>query len=177
MKPRTFLGRDLVPILWTLAGYRTIFEIEDGLEVDEINLVTIERTRVYYDDVLGITYHRETGTGFLVVTGVFSLMIVLGLMIAAMSSDGLIPGVIVIVIGLLFAVAFVFRLAMKVDIITVYGRRTKAVIKFPFRKAYARDLYTTLVARVRARQAALIAAQPKPPAAPDVPLPPPPPQF
>ena len=74
-----------------------------------------------------------------------------------------------------FVAAFVLRLALKIDVITVFGKRTMACMKFSLRKARAREIYRDLTRKIRACQEKAAAAMPKPapPPAPEVPLPPP----
>jgi hypothetical protein len=67
------------------------------------------------------------------------------------------------------------HLILKFDYITVFGRRTMARMKFTVRKGRARQVYKDLIAKVRAHQAALAAAQPKPPPPAEPELPPGPP--
>jgi hypothetical protein len=167
---RFFLGNEP-----SIGGYRRVFEIEGALEIDENNFTQIERTRVYFDDVLGMTYHKELGPGFLIGTGLGSLILVFGLILAASDSDLLPVGITFVVLGAPFTIAFLLRLILKLDVITVYGRRTKATLKYGFRKGFARELYTTLAAKIRHRQERALAAQPKPAAPPPPELPPGPP--
>jgi hypothetical protein len=168
---RTYLGVDA-----NLGGVRRVFEIEGALEVDENNFTQIERTRVYFDDVLGITYHQQTGVAFLLFTGVMAVF--LGAIAIIVAVDGTPEGAIVLgICASPFALAFFLRVLLKVDVITVYGRRTRAIVRFGFRKSRARMIYNDLTAKIRARQAKALAEQPPPPpppAAPDLPLPPPP---
>ena len=166
---RTYLGGEP-----NLGGYRRVFEIDGALEVDENNFTQIERTRVYFDDVLGITIHQQVGLLYLIVTGV--LAVFLGAIAVIIAVDGPPEGALVMALfALPFAVAFFLRVLLKVDIITVYGKRTKAVIRFGFRKARARMLYTDLTAKIRARQGKALAEQPAPPPPPAPDLPPAPP--
>jgi len=167
---RTYLGGEP-----NLGGYRRVFEIEGALEIDENNFTQIERTRVYFDDVLGITIHQQIGMAFLIVTGV--LAVFLGAIAVIIAVDGPPEGALVMAFfALPFAVAFFLRILLKVDIITVYGKRTKASIRFGFRKARARMIYNDLAAKIRARQSKALAEQPPPPApaAPELPPSPPP---
>ena len=68
------------------------------------------------------------------------------------------------------------RLALKVDVVTIFGRRSKAAMRYPFRKAYARRIYDETCANVAAAQRKLaheIAAnEPPPDATPAEELPP-----
>ena len=167
---RTYLGGEP-----NLGGYRRVFEIEGALEVDENNFTQIERTRVYFDDVLGITIHQQMGTAFLIITGVFAALFGgLALVIAAVQREPA-GGIAMAVCAAPFAVAFLLRILVKVDVITVYGKRTKASIRFGFRKARARRIFNDLSAKIRARQAKALAEQPAPPPPPAPDLPPAPP--
>jgi hypothetical protein len=170
MKGRTFLGRDQ-----NLGGQRRVFEIDGGLEIDENNYVEIERTRVYFDDVLGITYHRQMGVAFLVVTGL-AVLFFAGIGLLGLTGDGeAAVSIVFACIAAPFLVSFVLRLILKVDVITVFGKRTLACMKFGFRKARAREIYHDLTTKIRACQEKAAAAVPQPPSpAPVVPLPPPP---
>ena len=167
---RTYLGGEA-----NLGGHRRVFEIEGALEVDENDFTQIERTRVYFDDVVGITYHRQVGVAFLVFTGIFAAVFgFIAMMIAAVDREPA-AAVVMALFASPFAVAFLLRILLKVDVITVYGKRTKATIRFGLRKGRARMIYADLTAKIRARQAKALAEQPPPPAppAPEVPLPPP----
>lgn len=165
MKPRIFLGRDQHP-----GGYRNVFEIEGGLEVDEINFVEIERTRVYFDDVLGITYHKQTGIAFLIGMGLLALLF--GGLALVLALDHETEGAIAMgVVTAPFAIFFLLRVILKVDIITVFGRRTMACMRFQFRKGRAREIYGELTRKIRSVQEK---AAPAAPPAPPAPLPPPP---
>jgi hypothetical protein len=157
-----------------LGGYRRVFEIEDGLEVDENNFVEIERTRVYFDDVLSITYHRQAGLVYLIIIGLMALFLA-GIAVLSTVMEGGRELVVAIVFACLaapFVIAFVLRLILKVDVITVYGRRTMARMKFYFRKGTAREIYRDLALKIRARQEKAAAAQ-APPPAPSLPPAPP----
>ena len=50
-------------------------------------------------------------------------------------------------------IAFALRLMFRLDIITVFGKRTKASIRFRLRKARARAVYEQIIAAVRSAQA------------------------
>lgn len=169
MKTRVYLGRDQHP-----GGYRRVFEIEGGLEVDENNFVEIERTRVYFDDVLGITYHRQTGIAFLITMGVLTLIFG-GLALLMFLDDQVEATIAMGVVTAPFAIAFLVRVLLKVDIVTVFGRRTMACMRFPIRKGRARQIFRDLTLKIRAAQERAVAAQPAPSAPPEPPLPPPPP--
>jgi hypothetical protein len=168
---RRFLGSD--PSFTRLAGFRRVFEIEDALEVDENSFVEIERTRVYFDDVIGLMYHREFGVVFLIAMGFVSLLVLVGLGSLATLDREVLPVVIITgIFGLPFLTGFILRLIFRVDVITVYGRRTMARIKFSFRKGRAREIYRDLALKIRERQEKAAAAQAPPPAPQELPMPP-----
>jgi hypothetical protein len=178
MSGRRRIGEDRLPILWWLIGYRSVFEIEEGLEVDEVNLAVIERTRVYFDDVLGITFHQAVGAGFLIFAGICSVFFGVA-SVSAFADGNAIPGAVLAVVALGFGTVFLLRAVLKVSVITVFGKRTLACVKFPMRAEHARRVYDDLARKIRACQDKAAAAQPKPPPppAPDLPLPPAPPAI
>lgn len=167
---RTYLGGEA-----NLGGYRRVFEIEGGLEVDENDFTHIERTRVYFDDVLGITYHRQTGVAFLVFTGLVAAMFGFFAVIIAVEEREPVGSIVMALFAAPCVVAFFLRLLLKVDVITVFGKRTKATMRFGFRKGRARSIYDDLTAKIRARQAKALSEQAPPPAPPPPDLPPAPP--
>ena len=60
------------------------------------------------------------------------------------------------------------------DVVTVFGRRSKAVLRFgSFRKQRAREVYGHVCAAVRRGQSAIVTQEaPAPALPPDVPMPP-----
>jgi hypothetical protein len=166
---RIFLGREQNP-----AGYRRVYEIDGGLEVDENSFIEIERTRVYFDDVLGITYHRQAGVAFLIAMGLFVLLFGGIALLIQFGEGATAVAVLFACFAAPFLAAFVARLLLKVDVITVFGRRTMACMKFSIRKDRARRIYRDLTLKIRAAQEKAAPAQAQAPSPPAVPLPPPP---
>jgi hypothetical protein len=150
--PRVFLGRDRKGFWGVWVTQITVYMLPDALEVDETTFIEIERTRVYFDDVLFALF------GIMMLTGT--------------EKAGSI-GFFIFAVPLLLMCAV--HLILKFDYITVFGRRTMARMKFTVRKGRARQVYKDLIAKVRAHQAALAAAQPKPPPPAEPELPPGPP--
>ena len=137
-----------------------------------------------YEDVLLVTYHRELGVLFLIITGlVTAFFFFMGAVVArAGGSEAAIAGAIFAVIGLPTFLAFVIRLLFRVDVITIFGRRSKAAVRFVFRKQHARQLYGSICAKVRQvhrqMEQQYAAAAPEPtPAQPMEEPPPMPPTF
>lgn len=165
---RTYLGSDI-----DAGGRRKVFRIEDALEVEDAAYLRIERTRVYFDDILAVTQHRFLGIGYLVMLVLFGGLFCLpGFIVVA--TDGNVGGwVAIIIMGTPFVLAFILRIILRVDAITVHGRRSSARMCYSFRKARAREVYRDLVLRITEAQRKL-APPPPPPAAEQPPSPPPP---
>lgn len=171
--PRVFLGYDQKG-LWGLWVSRIrVYLLPDALETDETTFVEIERTRVYFDDVLAITYHRAVNVWILVRFGLPAVLFtIVGLVNLAQEPKTALG---FIALALPFLTLSLGHWLLKYDYITVYGRRTMARMRFRFQKGKARRIHQDLIAKVRAHQAALAAAQPKPAPPPGPELPPGPP--
>lgn len=142
--------RKLIGKYRTMVTRELVFETPEGLEIESRDQYDVSRKRVLYEDVVLVTFHRETGVVFLVVTGVFLLFffgIAALLMRAGEGGQG--AGAFFAILGLPFLFAFAVRLLFKVDVVTVFGRRSKAMMRFTFRKQTARQLYGSICARVR----------------------------
>jgi len=138
----------------TILGSDAAFLTPDGIDVDSTQNYEIVRRKVFFDDVYLVTLHRERGAGFLVVTGLFAAFF-LGVTILILAADssswpGAIP---FLVAGLAFLVPFAIRLAMGRNVVTVFGRRTKAVMRFrPFQDETSHSVYGQVCAAVRRAQ-------------------------
>ena len=146
---RTLLGK------WSSPLNRVrVYQTPDGLDVETHEHFEVANTRVFYEDVQLVTIHREYGTLYLTLTGLFSFgfLLLFGYM-ASLGEAGIVVGaVFFILIGLPFTVAFLTRAFWGVDVITVFGRRSKATLRFKFRKRHAREVYGKICALVRAAQ-------------------------
>jgi hypothetical protein len=162
-----------------MAGIIRVFTLPDALEIDEISFVEIERTRVYFDDVLAVTYHRARSVAFLIIMGLASVVFGLPGLFAAGKGGELAVLITMMIIASPFLITFLLHLILGTDYITIYGRRTMARMRFRIRKGRAREVYQQLSTRIRAAQAtaaaaaAEAAAQAAPPAAPELPPGPP----
>lgn len=131
-----------------------VYQTAEGLDVESNEHFEVSNTRVFFDDVQMVTLHREHGPLYLTLTGLFSLgfLILFGYM-ASISKPAMIAGIVVFMMfGSWFTFAFLVRAIWGVDIVTVFGRRSKAVLRYRFRKKRARAVYGTLCAAVRAAQ-------------------------
>ena len=136
----------------------SVYELEDGLEVEMMENYEVMRKRVLFEEVLLVTYHREKGIWFILLTtlagGFFLLM---GVSVASVQRTGTIWPV--LFIWLILAFPFLFfaalRAIMGVDVVSVFGKRSKASVRFAYRKKRAREVYVRIVSRVRQAQRAL----------------------
>ena len=167
MARRAYLGGD-----WDGLIRRKIYDVGDALEVDELMMASIERTRVYFDDVLLVTYHRMFGTLY-VVTTALGAGFFLGICLLTMAYSNK-PSPVPALLGLPFLFFLVLRLIYRVDVVTVFGRRSRARIRFSFQKARAQDLFRDLAGRIRNRQAEVAASIPPSPRTPPLSQEPPP---
>ena len=145
---REYLGRD-----FDFGSRRFIFRVEDAIEVDDSTWVEIERSRVYFDDVLAITYHKYRSAGFLFFTGIFAVLF--GLLTVPIWNESVGGGS--FFFGFFcfpFLLIFSLHAILGTDVIVIYGRRTLARIKYGYRKGRARAVWEDLVRRIQQRQAA-----------------------
>jgi len=128
-----------------------VYRTREALEVDEIDGYDVARRRVFFDDVLLVTYHQFLGWAFLTATGVLALLF--GAISAATAMSDRRAGLVMFLISALpFLLAFGLRLLLKMDAITVYGRRSKAQIHYFLRKGRAREVYAQIGRAVRQSQ-------------------------
>ena len=140
--------------LGTTAGAFTrtaIYRTNDAIEVDDLEWVEIRRRRVFFADVLLVTFHKEIGVIFPVVLGILAGF--WGLIALAIATSSVEISLIFFGAAALFAIPVILRLILKLDVITVYGRRSKARIQYAYRKQYARRIYEEICEQVRAAQA------------------------
>jgi hypothetical protein len=132
-----------------------VYRTREYLEIDEIDGYDVVRRRVFFDDVLLVTYHRFLGWPFVAMLGAMSAIFALITLAIAWEnrrgdlSFALVFGAVSV---LPFLVPLLLRLILMVDAVTVYGRRSRAQVHFPFRKARAREVYTQICRAVREQQ-------------------------
>ena len=174
-------GRALIARTRTLFGSDSAYLADDAVEMDQSVNYEVVRRRVFFDDVQLVTMHRERGLWFLLLTGAWGLLwTAVAIFIVAIDTDSWGAALVFLAVGAPAVIAFLLRLAMGRDVVTVFGRRSKASLKFGiFRKARAREVYGQICAAVRRAQSRATrvdltpAESAAPPLPPDVPLPPP----
>ena len=149
-----------------------IFETPDAIEVESREGYEVTRRRVLYEEVLLVTFHRTLGMpyvmGMATMTLLFGGLALIFLIVAQEPAVAIAFGI----VTLPFLIPFVIRLALKLDFVTVYGRRSKAVIRFPFRKRRAREVYGRICSRTMEVQRAMVEAEPVAAPIEEPPLPP-----
>lgn len=141
---RTRIGRNN-----GFATRQVVYRTPVGIEIDELDHFEIVRKRVFYDDVLLVTYHREQSWGFVILTGI---VVVVFAVLAKIAIE--VPPL-AMTLGAVAALALVLgtiRLLLQVDVVTVFGRRSKAAIRYPYRKAFARRMFNEICANAAAAQ-------------------------
>jgi hypothetical protein len=134
-----------------LTSFSRVYRTADAIEVDEIEGTDVARRRVLLEEVLLVTHHREYGTAFVVTT--VALLAVFGALGALVAVSDRTAGLVVFGFGGLPAlVALASRLALRLDVVTVYGPRTRASLRFSLRKARGREVYLLVCRLARERQ-------------------------
>ncbi|MEA2238069.1 MAG: hypothetical protein QOC81_2793 [Thermoanaerobaculia bacterium] len=164
--PRKLLGRNV-----RMMSRESVYETADAIEVESREGYEVTRKRVLYEEVLLVTIHRAVGVPFVVSTALAAALfgsIALILLSLKLESGAITFGV----FALPFLLACIFRLVMKVDSVTVFGKRSKAVMRFTVRKRRAREVYGRICARAVEVQRAMVPREPEPIAVDEPPLPP-----
>jgi hypothetical protein len=162
---RVYLGSML-----GVAERMRVFRTPDALEVDSSDHYEIQRRRVFWDEVLLVTLHRGLGGGvYPWVLGILTLFT--GFFAAVMSAT---PELSEVGTGFLIATAVLAVLAVASGFlpawtVTVYGRRTRARMRYRFREGKARAIYAEICAAAGEAQQTLATRQPPPPQPPLLP--------
>ena len=153
--PRKQIGRNVGAMTREL-----IFETTDAIEVESREGYEVTRKRVLYEEVLLVTFHRAVGLPYVISVGL------VGLIFGTVALIAIREPAVSITFGLLalpFLTACVVRLVLKLDFVTVFGRRSKAVIRFAVRKRRAREVYGRICSRTMEVQRAMVEVEPSPP--------------
>ncbi|MDP9195044.1 MAG: hypothetical protein M3P06_25385 [Acidobacteriota bacterium] len=142
---RKLLGRSR-----SFGSRSSIYQADDALEIEVNEQYDVVQKRVLYDDVMMVTIHRELGVAYLVVMGIIALFFLgIAVLIVSLSFDAWPASVIFAIFGLPALIAFLVRLFLRLDVVTVFGRRSKTDLRFALRKQRAREVYGTICAVVR----------------------------
>jgi hypothetical protein len=164
---RKLLGRNAGVML-----REAVYETADAIECEAREGYEVTRKRVLFEEVLLVTIHREAGTLYVITMAAVTVIF------AGVALDfqlwARVPGV-AISFGILavpFLIGCVVRLVLKLDYVCVFGRRSKAVMRFSLRKRRAREVYGRICSRALEVQRAMVEREPEP--ATEVPPPSPP---
>jgi uncharacterized integral membrane protein len=143
--PHKLLGRSR-----SLGARASIYQGPDALEIEVNEQYEVVEKRVLYDDVMMVTIHRELGAAYLVLTAMFALFFIgIGFLIASINIDAWPVAAVFGAIGFPALLAFLTRLFLGTDVVTVFGRRSKTNIRFGLKKKRAREVYGLICAAVR----------------------------
>lgn len=143
--PRKLLGKSR-----TFGSRAEIYQAGDGLEIETNEQYDIVQRRVLFDDVTMVTLHRELGVVYLLLTGMLALFFLgIALTILSINVDAWQAALIFGIFGAPAFFGFFIRLFFGVDVVTIFGRRSKADLRFGLRKRRARQTYGTICAAVR----------------------------
>lgn len=148
--PRRHLGG------WTRAGsHGRVFLTADAVEVDEHDGRTIERRRVFLDDIVLITlHHSRSWLGFWITMCMVTSIMFLGLGIsAAMPAAGSGSGVMLAVFSCIAApfVVLVLLFLRPFAVVTVVGRRSRTRMTWWFAHGKAAAIHHELCQVATAR--------------------------
>src|SRR5262249_11734853 len=134
-----------------VATRQVVYQTDYALEIDEIDQFEIARRRVYFDDILLVTMHSRIGVAFTVTMAIFAalfLSIGAALQYASEPTAAMwVPG-----FPAPFILGLATRLLLKQEVIPVYGRRSKAAMRFTFRKTYATEKFVEICDLARRAQ-------------------------
>lgn len=169
MPSRTFLGE-----VSRYAQRQKVYMAQDCLEIDDFDRYAYEitRKRVYFEDVLAVTYHQIYGWNFLVSMGLLAGVFIM-IALICLGTRETTMALVFMLFASPFIILFILRLTLRMDTISIYGKRTKAELSFWFRKQHARQIHAQIIEKIRhthAEMAARYTAELPP--APSVPLPP-----
>jgi hypothetical protein len=161
--------RDFVGDYRGLAERTRVFRTPEALEVDTSDHYEIRRRRVFYDEVLLVTLHQGRSGG------VYPLLLVLGALTVALFIavaedplwDRIFQG-----LTAFFVLAAAASFFLPAWTVTVYGRRTRARVRFRLREGKARTVYAEICRAVAAAQQRSVETVSS--VIPDLPEPPPP---
>jgi hypothetical protein len=148
---RKLLGRNIGAMM-----REAVFETADAIESESRAGYEVTRKRVLFEEVLLVTIHREMGALYVILTA--ALAILFG-GIAILSRSALPAAIFFGILAVPFFIACIVRLVMRLDFVSVFGRRSKAVMRFALRKRRAREVYGRICSRALEVQRAMVEPQ------------------
>jgi len=137
------LPRELIGSARGLTSSVRVYRAPDAIEVEESEGVDVRRRRILLDEVLMVTQHRERGVAFVIsMTALAFLFSVLALIVRTNSPDAALG--VFAVLALPFLIALIWRLAFGVDVVTVFGRRSRVALRYSPVRGRGPDIYRRL---------------------------------
>jgi hypothetical protein len=152
---RKLLGRNIGAM-----SREAVFETADAIESESRAGYEVTRKRVLFEEVLLVTIHREMGTLYVILTAALTIIFA-GIAILSRSVLGV--AIFFGILALPFFIACVVRLVVRLDFVSVFGRRSKAVMRFSLRKRRAREVYGRICSRALEVQRAMVEVSPASP--------------
>jgi hypothetical protein len=134
-----------------LSYVQKVYRTPDAIEVEEIEGIDVTRRRVLLEEVLLVTYHRGYGVAFVATLSAL-LIVFTGLSALVAMGDRALALVVFALTGLPTLLLLLLRLALGVDVLTVYGLRSRAQLYFWLRKARGREAFRQVCRLARERQ-------------------------
>jgi len=130
-----------------------VYHAADGFDIVSNEHFEVVHTHIFFEDIQLITIHRERGKLYLILTGLAAFgFLGLGAFLLLLPRETWSMAGCFGVLGVPFIIAFLIRALVGVDIVTIFGRRSKAKLRFKFRKRRAREIYGQICATVRHQQ-------------------------
>jgi hypothetical protein len=148
---RKLLGRNA-----GVMSRETVYETADAIESESNEGYEVTRKRVLFEEVVLVTIHREVGLPY-VITMAVATVIFGGIALLAGKEPAF--AITFSILALPFFVGFVVRLLLKLDYVSVFGRRSKAAMRFSLRKRRAREVYGRICSRALEVQRAIVERQ------------------
>lgn len=149
---RKLLGRNTGLML-----RETVYEAADAIESEAHEGYDVTRKRVLFEEVLLVTIHREMGLPYVVTMAVAAILFG---GIAFLARQEAAVAISFGVLAVPFFIGCVFRLVWKLDYVSVFGRRSKAAMRFSIRKRRAREVYDRICSRTLEVQRAMMEREP-----------------
>ena len=156
------IARTLVRRSRTPFGSDAAYLTPSGIDVDSTQNYEVVRRKVFFDDIYLVTLHRERGLAYVLTTALFGAgFLGFAILLLAIDTDTWPFALPFLLIGLAALIAFLIRVAMGRDVITIMGRRSRAVIRFgSLSKDRGRESYGMICSAVRRGQTAMPEAPP-----------------
>lgn len=143
-------ARTLIGTSHSFGSGAAVYQVHDGLEIQSHEQYEVVLRRVLFHDVLMVSIHREVGALYLILTGSIAVFFLgIGGVIARVGVETWPIASFFGVIGAPALIAFLVRLFLGVDVVTIFGKRSKATVRFTWRKKRARLMYDAICHAVR----------------------------